>query len=304
MTEIHVSIVIPTWRRAACLETCLRATLGQVAKPDEVIVVGREEDTEALDIVARFKEFPFIRWVCVTPPGHIDPVIKGLGESRGELVAFLDDDAEPEREWLAAMLPHFEDPGVACVGGRVVTPGFTGEVPSDAGQIRWYGKHVGNVGALEVIAPVEVQAVMECSWMWRTDVMRHLDFDRVFFEDDASMYGLDLCLQAKGLGYHVVYEPRARVVHHVAPRDPLLDRHDRRARTVAYSRNYTLIALKHFNRWRLLAFLAWWWLVGDRGSYGLCLGALDSTRKGREVVPLIGAAFKGKCEGVLLWRRR
>lgn len=220
------------------------------------------------------------------------------------MVVFLDDDAEPSEGWLEALLRPFEDPTVACVGGRVEAPGFTGKVPTDAGQIRWYGKHVGNIGALDGDDPIDVVGVVECNWAWRAEVLRSLDFDPVFAADDASMYGLDLCLQAKAKGHRVVYQPQARVVHHVAPRDPSLDRQDRPRRTVAYSRNYTYIALRHLRGLRRAAFAAWWWVVGERGSYGALTGLYDLVRRGpRRTVPLVWASFKGKWEGARAWSR-
>jgi GT2 family glycosyltransferase len=42
-----------------------------------------------------------------------------LAEARGEVVAFLDDDAVPRPGWLAALLAPYTDPRVACVGGRI-----------------------------------------------------------------------------------------------------------------------------------------------------------------------------------------
>ena len=75
------------------------------------------------------------------------------------------------------------------------------------GSIRWFGQHVGNVAALELSRSRQVQGVMECNWAWRSSVLRSLDFDTALDQDDASMYGLDLRLQAQELGYSVVYEP-------------------------------------------------------------------------------------------------
>src|SRR5205823_3217751 len=171
----------------------------------------------------------------------------------------------------------------------------------DAGQIRWYGRYVGNLGALEAPAPIEVIAVMEGNWAWRTGVLQSLSFDDALDVDDSSMYGLDLCLQAIERGFSIVYEPRARVVHHAAPRDPALDRADNVSRTVTYSRNYTYIALKHLHGVRRVVFLCWWFLVGERGSYGFAKGLVDLLLQGARVVPLIIASFRGKWQGLWAW---
>src|SRR4029077_8214853 len=132
--------------------------------------------------------------------------------------------------WLERLLACFDEPNVVCAGGRVVNAGFTGRVHADAGQIRWYGRHVGNVAALETRGPIRVVSVMECNWAWRTSILRSLAFDPRLDFDDASMYGLDLCLQAKQAGYDIVYAAAPRVRDAGAPRDPSLDRGDRAQR--------------------------------------------------------------------------
>ncbi len=300
---LQTSVIVPTWRRPAWLERCLRALGQQDPAPEEVIVVGRAQDEAAQRVssAATATAAFLVRWVPVDKPGHVAPVRRGLAEAVGEIVAFLDDDAEPELGWLAALSEPFADLRVGCVGGRVVTPGFRGKVKRDAGRIRWYGQYVGNVGALDVAGPVEVDGVMEGNWAWRADVLRRLEFDPVLDFDAAPMYGLDLCVQAKALGYKVLYQPTARIVHYAAPRDPALDRMDRPRRAMAYSRNYTYIGLKHLWRARRLAFIAWWWLVGERGSYGLGAAAIDIVRIRHGIAPQIRASLVGKWAGVRAW---
>lgn len=278
----------------------------QTQLPNEIIVVGRETDEAARGIIEEESKYTAnLCWVEVEIPGHIPPVIRGLEESTGDIVVFLDDDAEPCEGWLEALVRPFEDATIACVGGRVETLGFYGHVHRDAGQIRWYGKHVGNVAMRDGDGSMAVASVMECNWAWRREVLRSLEFDPVFAADDASMYGLDLCLQASAKGYGVVYEPRARVVHHAAPRDDSLDRGDRPQRMVTYSRNYTYTVLRHLRGLRRIAFLTWWWLIGERGSYGALTGMYDFIARGsRHTVPLVWASLKGKWEGVLEWATR
>lgn len=300
MTD-QVTTIIPTWRRAAWLDRCLRAVLRQKLRVAEVVVVGRSEDEEAREVVRRADNGHVVRWVEVDRPGHIAPIQRGLEAACGEFVAFLDDDAEPAADWLLRLVEPFEDLRVGCVGGRVVVAGFRGKVKRDAGCIRWYGEHIGNVGKLEAAGPVEVDAVMEGNSAWRASLLRQLKFDPVLDFEDGSMYGLDLCLQARAAGYRVVYHPAARVVHHVAPRDPSLERSHWARRVFTYSRNYTYIALKHFRGVRRAAFLAWWWLVGDSGSQGVARGLHCWLVRGSAANRAVRASFAGKWEGFRLW---
>lgn len=305
-SSVTVSVVVPTWLRAAWLERCLRALARQHRPIQEVLVVGRAEDTDASVVTRTIGEsatFP-IHWLEVERAGHIAPVRRGLEEATSDIVAFVDDDTEPEPSWLGALLEAFSDNGVGCVGGRVLTPGFVGKVRSDAGRVRWYGQAIGNVGAREGVIPVRVHSVMESNWAWRRAVLKSLEFDPVLDYDDATMYGLDLCLQADRFGYRTIYQPSARVTHHLAPRDADLDRADTQRRARAYSRNSTYVSLKHLNVARRAVYLAWSWLIGERGSYGLLLVPVDVLSGRRDVLALARASFEGKWEGMRVWRRR
>jgi hypothetical protein len=145
---------------------------------------------------------------------------------------------------------------------------------------------------------------MESNWAWRRELLNSLEFDPVLDHDDATLYGLDLCLQAGRRGYWTVYQPSARVAHHLAPRDPDLDRTDRHRRARGYSRNYTYVSLKHLNAGRRALYLAWSWLIGDRGSYGLSLVPIEMLSGRRDALAMARASFEGKWEGMRVWRRR
>jgi GT2 family glycosyltransferase len=281
--------------------------VGQTRPPDEVIVVGRAEDTATKSIVTHpeaWASLKNVRWIEVDEGGHIAPVRKGLAAASGDIVAFVDDDTESEPDWLKLLVEPFSDPTVGCVGGCVLNPGPPAKSRSDAGRIKWYGRYIGNIGARKDTLPVDIDGAMEGNFAWRTSLLRRIGFDPVLSFDDAAMYGLDLCLQARTIGYRVVYQPGARLLHHSAPREPELDRANRPMRVISYSRNYTYIALKNLRGPRRLAFVAWWWLVGERGSYGLATGLYDLVRTRGSAAPLIEASFDGKWRGVTEWRGR
>ena len=295
---LSVSVVIPTWRRAAWLDLCLGALLSQSITPDETIVVGRPEDEGARSAV--HERGSRVRWVEVDRPGHVAPIVRGIGQSRGDIVAMLDDDVVPVAGWLEALLTPFSDPSVACVGGRVVTPGMVARVKPRAGQMRWYGQYVGNAAMVRSPTLLDVASVPEGNSAWRRSVIEEMHFDPRLDFDDASMYGLDLTLQARECGFRIVYQPAAVVLNLNAPRDPRLDRAERRARTFSYSRNYSLIASRHLRGVRLVAFWLWWVLIGERGSYGLATGAVDLLL-GRTRVTNVVTSFQGKVQGARLW---
>ncbi|WP_079025062.1 glycosyltransferase family 2 protein [Streptomyces leeuwenhoekii] len=54
----------------------------------------------------------------------------GIAASRGEVVAFLDDDAVAERDWLRHFAEGYDDPRVMAVGGRTVPVWASGRRPA------------------------------------------------------------------------------------------------------------------------------------------------------------------------------
>jgi GT2 family glycosyltransferase len=303
--EITIAVVVPTYRRPGPLIDCVRSLVAGSRQPDEIIVVGREDDTPTKEALVQAQEMcagkSALRMGWVTQPGHVPPVEKGLALASSDIVAFVDDDVTVTPDWLRHLLAPFSDPSVGVVGGRVITPACQPpRLKGRPGCISWYGKHWGNVAWLPGESPIEVQGAMEGNCAWRRELLASLKFDPVLNFDDASMYGLDLCLQAASSGYRVLYEPRALVYHHAAPRAPDLDRADGPRRIFSYTRNYTYLMLKHLPWWRRPIFLAWWFLIGERGSWGLA-AVLADTLTGR-LPPFrdVWGALTGKVEGILV----
>lgn len=302
---VSITIVIPTYRRPGSLLDCIGSIVQGSRLPDEIIVVGREGDQKTSDAAADAHEIcsgkTAFRMAWVTRPGHIPPVQKGLELAAHEIVAFLDDDVTVTPAWLEHLIADFSEPKAAVVGGRVITPAAPPpRLKGKPGCTSWYGRHWGNVASVQGESAFEVGGVMECNWAWRSSVLTSLEFDEILNFDDASMYGLDLCLQAKSAGWRVVYEPRAVVHHHAAPRPSDLDRSDRPKRAFAYARNYTYIMLKHLEWWRKPIFLAWWFLIGERGSRGLAAVVAD-TVIGHPLQPgEVRSSLSGKLRGAFL----
>jgi GT2 family glycosyltransferase len=303
-TRRGVSVVVPTWLRAAWLDRCLQGIVEQGAPPEEVIVVGRPQDIEAQAVVERHTTSGRIRlrWEVVDASGHMPPVELGTRLATQPIVAFLDDDAVPQRDWLSNLLAPFEEELVACVGGRVDVPGAVASSVRRPGELLWYGRYTGNLSSLATSSTVHVVTVVEGNCAWRKSVLLSLTFDQRLNVHDASMYGLDLSLQARSAGWQVLYQPLAAVTHHVAPRDTRLRRDDLRRRVRSYARNYTLIGLKHFRGLQRAAFFLWWWLVGERGSYGALTAIADRLSGRRDALLLMTEAMAGRREGWRSWR--
>ncbi len=97
----------------------LARTLGAVARfinaGYHVLVVDNAPRTSRTrDVVERFRG---VRYVCEPTVGLNVARNRAMREASTDLVAFTDDDAVPEPEWLDALIANFGDPRVQCATG-------------------------------------------------------------------------------------------------------------------------------------------------------------------------------------------
>jgi GT2 family glycosyltransferase len=304
MAGNRVAVVVPTYQRPQMLRACVESLLAAERRPDEIVIAGRKGDQATRDVVRQLQAESAvqIRDTWVTQPGHIPPVRAGASAATADIVAFVDDDVTVTLEWLRYLVSNFDSHLVGVAGGRVVVPGAAAPaLKGRPGQIAWYGKHWGNIGSVEAAQPMDVASLMEGNWAWRRELLLSLEFDSLLNFDDASMYGLDLCWQARKKGYRVVYDWRALVYHHAAPRVAELDRADRPRRLYSYARNFTYIQLKHLPGWRKPFFLTWWFLVGETGAWGIGPAIPQWLFNGEQRRCEVRRAFAGKLDGLRLW---
>jgi cellulose synthase/poly-beta-1,6-N-acetylglucosamine synthase-like glycosyltransferase len=111
------SVVIATRGRPELLESCLGGVVRQDNRPLEVLVVDNtygERPTREAALAHG------ARYIVEPARGLAIARNRGTRESTAEVVAYLDDDAVPERDWLAALLREFLDPLVGAVAGRII----------------------------------------------------------------------------------------------------------------------------------------------------------------------------------------
>lgn len=99
-----VSVVIPTWNRAAMLERAVRSALNQTLPPLEILVCDDGSSDDSRAVIEAMGESR-VRWIDGPRAGRpAIPRNRGIRESRGEWIAFLDDDDEWRPEKLERQL--------------------------------------------------------------------------------------------------------------------------------------------------------------------------------------------------------
>ena len=122
LPKIDVSIVIIAARFSAVLEESL-AAIAELSGPVIETIVVLDDVFESADGT--------VRYLASGPVGPAEKRDIGARSARGDLLAFIDDDAYPSPGWLLAAMPLFENLDVWAVGGPGVTPptdGFRAQV--------------------------------------------------------------------------------------------------------------------------------------------------------------------------------
>ncbi len=118
----YFSIVIPTYNRRDNLAVCLQA----IARLDyprdryEVLVVDDGGNTPLEDVVSQFDTELNLKLVRQANAGPAAARNAGAFNARGEILAFTDDDCEPDAAWLDALYLCFANTPQAAIGGRTL----------------------------------------------------------------------------------------------------------------------------------------------------------------------------------------
>jgi glycogen(starch) synthase len=113
----RVSVVVNTYNRAKSLHQTLQGMRRQNYPNFEVIVVNGPSTDETMDVL-RTHAAEIRVGTCAQRNLSVSRNV-GIDMARGELVAFIDDDAVPDEDWLADAIAGFDSDDIAGVGGFV-----------------------------------------------------------------------------------------------------------------------------------------------------------------------------------------
>ena len=237
-----VSVVIACPRGSWMLDECLAALGNQSYRNFEVIVLPDGELSEqSSDIrtgeLSSFQLSTLNFKLSTLPTGKVRPAEKrnlGIKAAKGEIIAFIDDDAYPDAHWLEYAVRYFGDETIGAVGGPGVTP------PGDSFLARMGGRVYDNL-------------LVSGNYRYRYKaggVRRDVDdypscnlFVRKSLLDSFGGYRTDfwpgedtlLCKDIVDAGKRIVYDPWVVVCHH---RRPLFGAHLRQLGRYAFHRGY------------------------------------------------------------------
>lgn len=122
---IRISAVICTYRRIDTLASAIESLINQSLPSNEyeIIVVDNNSGDDTPEIVRRYvKDTSFsVKYVLELEQGLSHARNTSIKHAEGEIIAFLDDDAEADPGWLRALIEIYDNiPDAWAVGGKVL----------------------------------------------------------------------------------------------------------------------------------------------------------------------------------------
>lgn len=135
---MYITVVICTWNRAKLLEI----TLGNILSmriPEgvtwELVVVNNNSADDTERVLKSYEHLLPLRIFFETSPGVSSARNRAIGEARGDLILWTDDDVLVSSDWLAAYAAAADRwPDAAFFGGPI-EPWFEGEPPAWLRQV-------------------------------------------------------------------------------------------------------------------------------------------------------------------------
>jgi mycofactocin system glycosyltransferase len=202
----RVSVVIPVYNRPAEIEACLASlqTLDYPHDKLEVIVVDDASQDQTAAVVRRWGVHLVIQ---ARNRGQSAARNAGVAAAKGEIIAFLDSDCIAQPGWLRELVPYFQDPRVALVGGYVDS--YYREKRMDRYE---QACSALNMGPDPVMGrgTNSVFYVPTCNLLVRREC-----YAQVGGLDECLQVGedVDLCWRFMAKNHHLLYIPRGAVLH-------------------------------------------------------------------------------------------
>jgi hypothetical protein len=215
---IKVSVVIPNWNGADELPDCLDSLLAQSQDHQIIVVDNGSTDSSKEILYGRYPNITVIPLPFNT--GFAGGVNAGLryGAAAGhDYTALLNNDAIADKNWLKNLVEAMAaQPGVGIVTSKMVSD--TGEYLDSTGDIYtiWglpypRGRREADTGKYDSLR--EVFGASGGASLYRHKMLGQIGlFDEDFF---AYYEDIDISFRAQLAGWKVIYEPSAKVIHHI-----------------------------------------------------------------------------------------
>ena len=200
-----ISVVICTRNGASRLRDCLRAATALDYPDHEVLVVDDGSTDSTRNIV---EEFPSVRYLYQDPAGLSAARNAGAEASAGSIIAYTDDDCQPDPRWLSWVTPAFADPGVGAAGGPNLPPPPRSASEAVAAAAPGAPTHI-------LLDDTTAEHLPGCNLVVRKSALEKIGGFNPLFH--AAGDDVDFCWRLRDAHYRLAFVPAAFVWHHRRP---------------------------------------------------------------------------------------
>ncbi|HRN69778.1 MAG TPA: glycosyltransferase [Candidatus Woesebacteria bacterium] len=210
-SKINVSIIIPTYNRSKSILALLNSLDKQITKEIEVLIIEQKYNFSKMygkflsKHNAQFKYF-YLKQQSLPAARN-----KGVENSNGDIILFLDDDVIVENSLVTNHLNNYRDKNIGGIAGRVITPGQKNDINNE---------HVGRISLIGNFSDgfsskirQEVDTVIGCNSSWRKKLLQEIGGFDEKFTGNAIREDSDVSLRVKNLGYKIIFDPSSTVTH-------------------------------------------------------------------------------------------
>jgi O-antigen biosynthesis protein len=201
-----ISVVLCTYNGSKTIAESLEH-IKSVEYPNfEVIIVNDGSNDNTVSIIKRYSEKYGFKVISTINKGLSFSRNLGISASRGEIVAFIDDDAYPDTHWLYYIADTLiKNPDIVAVGGPNIVPPEDGTIAQCVASSPGGPAHV-------LISDKLAEHITGCNMAFRKMIFNKIgEFDEQFITagDD-----VDICWRILSAGYKIGFSPSALVWHH------------------------------------------------------------------------------------------
>lgn len=223
-TTPHISVIVATFQRTDHLVKCLNSILSNSYNNYEIIIVDQGRDGKTKKLVnEQFTNNKKIKYIHTDIVGLSHARNIGCENAKGEIIAFIDDDAVATKDWLRAYTNAFTEikPTPGIVGGKLI-PEWEIPFPSWYPEERIQFLSIYDIGDKPRKYP-KGEFPHGANFAVSRDVIEKIGgFDRRLGFDEKRNNPLIageeslFAFKAKEEGYSLYYFPEAQVSHYVA----------------------------------------------------------------------------------------
>jgi len=217
-----IGVLTVTWNRKQdvleCIESVLRSAYPRLAV---YVVDNASTDGSSQAIAEKYPDVHLIRSEeNLGFAGGNNLGMARMLDDGADAVFLINDDAIVAEDALDCLVRGLQDPAVGVLAPKVLVHGEPGMIWSAGGRIDSktgvsVQRRCGEPDRGQADEPAEVDYAVGCAMLVRADAVRRVGFmdPRYFMYYEEA----DWCRRIRQAGYRILYVPRSRVRHKVAP---------------------------------------------------------------------------------------